>query len=184
MRHGWIFALLLLTGCQHLALPGAETDGLASSIWPLWERYRQCRTATDPDRLRPLHDELEGAMRTGIDPPGWIAALGIPVMRHPVRTAVDPLTLAADCTLRTAARFADLGDHDEARRLYRQFLLRYQSEDMAYYRTRARAELRHLDALLVVQEIVRDEKAEDARTEDFHTAGRRGDDRSQIVRSR
>jgi hypothetical protein len=151
MRHTLFLTLLLLSACQSPALTDSSKGNPASEAWSLWESYRQCRTTTEPDRLQSLIGQLEGATISGVDPPAWLAAVGIPVTRHPLRASVDPVALGADCTLRAASQFALNGQDDEARRLYRRVLTRYRTQEMEFYRAQAGDALRRLDAALLAR---------------------------------
>lgn len=102
-------------------------------IMLLWERYQQCLVTTDPAELVLIIDQLERVMLAGAEPPSWMRAWGDHVMSQPLRTAVDPQTLGAACTLRAAAVMAEAEQLTEARALYQRVRARYSSRDWAYY---------------------------------------------------
>ncbi|MDP3089310.1 MAG: hypothetical protein Q8N04_01425 [Nitrospira sp.] len=147
----WISCVLIMVlgGCQTLRGSDSWIRTQLPSVWPLWERYQQCRTATDPTQLQAVLDHLEQAMITGVTPPAWIAVFGVQVSRQPLRTSVDPEALAAACTVRAAMVSLGIGRDAEARALYQRVLARYGTQELAYYRDQAIEALRHLDAQLV-----------------------------------
>jgi len=147
----WISCVLiiLLGGCQTLRGSDSWIRTQPPSVWPLWERYQQCRTATDPIQLQAALDHLEQAIITGVTPPAWIAVLGVQVTRQPLRTSVDPEALAAACSVRAAMVSQAIGRDDEARALYQRVLARYSTQELTYYREQAIEALRLLDVQLV-----------------------------------
>lgn len=147
----WITVLLIMVlgGCQSLPGVASWSRIQAPSIWPLWERYQQCRTAADPAQLHRAIEHLEQGVTTGVTPPAWVAALGIQVTPQPLRTSVDPAALGAACTVRAAMLFQATGLVDEARALYHRVLARYDTQELVYYREQAIEALRQLDAQVV-----------------------------------
>jgi hypothetical protein len=113
---------------------------------PLWERYQQCLVTTDPTELVLIIDQLESVMPAGTAPPSWMKAWGQHVMSQPLRASVDPQTLSAACTLRTAAVMAEAGHLTEARALYQRVIERYAHGDRVYYVGQAKDALASLQA--------------------------------------
>lgn len=145
MRIAMCLLTIILTGCQGIPIFDRVDRDLPFSVWPLWEQYRRCVTATDPADLLATVERLERAMMAGAEPPAWIALLGEHVARQPLRTAVDPYALGAACTLRTAALMLDAQRLMEARLLYRRVLARYEAREFAYYREQAKEALARLE---------------------------------------
>jgi len=137
---------MILSGCQGIPTLDRGDGEARFSVWPLWEQYRQCLTATDPADLLSTVERLERAVLAGTEPPAWMALLGEHVARQPLRTAVDPDALRAACTLRTAAVMIEAQRLMEARSLYQRVLARYVASEFAYYREQARDALARLDA--------------------------------------
>lgn len=146
MRVAMCLLTMILSGCQGIPILDRVDGDPPFSVWPFWEQYRQCLTATDPADLLSTVERLERAMLAGTEPPAWIALLGEHVARQPLRTAVDPYALGAACTLRTAAVMIEAQRLTEARLLYQRVLIRYEGREFAYYREQAK------DALAGLQE--------------------------------
>lgn len=141
--------IMFLCGCQTLQGSDSRIRTQPSAVWLLWERYQQCRTATDPLQLQAVLDHLEQAMITGVTPPAWIAVFGVQVIRQPLRTSVDPQALVAACTVRAAMASQAIGRDGDARALYQRVLAKYGTQELSYYRGQAVEALRQLDAQLV-----------------------------------
>ena len=148
MRVAMCLLTVILSGCQGIPILDRVDGDPPFSIWPLWEQYRQCLTATDPTDLLSTVERLERAMLAGTEPPAWIALLGEHAARQPLRTAVDPYALGAACTLRTAGVMLDAQRLMEARLLYQRALARYEAREFAYYREQAKEALARLEAPL------------------------------------
>src|SRR5262245_52072772 len=146
MRVAICLFTMILSGCQGIPILERVDGDQRFSVWPLWEQYRQCLTATDPADLLSTVERLERAMLAGSDPPAWIALLGEHVARQPLRTAVDPSALGAACTLRTASVMIEAQRLTEARSLYQRVLVRYEARELAYYREQAKDGLARLEA--------------------------------------
>ena len=136
----WIVCLLtiLLSGCHGVLLLERPTAEAPPSIMPLWERYQQCLVTTDPTELVLIIDQFERVTPAGAEPPSWMRAWGDHVTNQPLRTAVDPQTLGAACTLRAAAVMAEAERLTEALALYQRVLARYSGRDRAYYVNQAK----------------------------------------------
>lgn len=146
MRVAMCLLTMILSGCQGIPILDRVEGDPPFSVWPLWEQYRQCLTATDPADLLSTVERLERTMLAGTEPPAWIALLGEHVARQPLRTAVDPYALGAACTLRTAAVMIEAQRLTEARSLYQRVLARYEAREFAYYREQAKDALARLQA--------------------------------------
>lgn len=108
---------------------------------PLWERYRQCLTSTDPTELFLIIEEFDHVGSEGTTPSFWMGAWGDSVKSQPIRTAVDPQALGAACTLRVAGLMVEAQHLTEGRALYRHVVTRYSSRDLTYYSKQAKEAL-------------------------------------------
>jgi hypothetical protein len=144
MRWTVCLLVILLSGCQGMALLERSTEEASSSIMPLWERYQQCLVTTDPTELALIIEKFELAAQAEVEPPAWMRVWGQHVMSQPLRTAIDPQALGAACTLRAAVVMAEAEQLMEAQSLYRRVLSRYSSRDLAYYADRAKEALADL----------------------------------------
>ncbi len=146
MRVAMCLLTIMQIGCQGILILDRVDRDPPFSVWPLWEQYRQCLTATDPADLLSTVERLEQAMLAGTEPPAWITLFGEHVARQPLRTAVDPDALGAACTLRTAGVMIEAQRLAEARSLYQRVLDRYVARELAYYREQAKNALARLEA--------------------------------------
>jgi hypothetical protein len=146
MSMRWTFCLIsiLFYGCQGVSVLEWPTEDALTFIMPLWDRYQQCLTSTNPEKLALVIDQFERVTHLDIEPPSWMRSWGEHVMGQPVRTAVDPQALGAACTLRVAALLVEGERLREARVLYQRILARYSGCDCVYYVEKARDALKSL----------------------------------------
>lgn len=126
---------------------------------PLWERYQQCLTATDPTELFLIIEQFDHVGLEGPTPPCWMKIRGDYVKSQPVRTAVDPQALGAACTLRVAGLMVEAQHLTEGRALYRHVVARYSSRDLAYYIDQAKEALAALETSALVVVVLRPSSA-------------------------
>lgn len=135
--------ILFLSGCEGLPL-FERGEGRAPSIMPLWSRYQECLTTSEPSALRQIVGQFDQVVLAGSEPPAWMKPWGSHVTRQPLRTTVDPQALGAACTLRTARVLAEQDHAAEARSLYERLLIRYPQPQLTYYHDQAREALASL----------------------------------------
>jgi len=150
----WIvcLVLLLVSGCQGLPRLDQWETAAPPSVMPLWERYRQCLDSKEPDTLLQLVEQFEQVMMEGPEPPTWMRSWNLPVVRQPLRTAVEPQALGAACTIHAALVMAERHRLPEAGALYERVISHYSRQDWAYYHEQAKnllASLPHLDPAIV-----------------------------------
>ncbi len=66
---------VVFSGCQGLPIEQMSVES-PLSIMPLWQRYQQCLTTTDPVEPTMLIEQLEDAMLIGPEPPSWMRGWG------------------------------------------------------------------------------------------------------------
>lgn len=140
---GLIYLIVLASGCQ--SVKPVEKAGLNdnNTFMSLWERYRHCKSETDPEATRADAQHLTEVALRPLPKTGEIPLPKIiqRMVAEPIpRLAVDPKAMAADCSLHTGEVALEAGRLDVADEMFRS-VLRYPESSYSYYVARARAGL-------------------------------------------
>jgi hypothetical protein len=144
----WRFALiagvsLALQGCQALSLPSGDRGMPEVRFDNLWWSYAECRLSQDAAESQALAANLsEAALGHAAEsraavPEGW----GRYVSPMPSRLSVDPMAMAAACTLHAGDVARRAGRPALASELYELVVRRFQEPACLFYVNEARAAL-------------------------------------------
>jgi hypothetical protein len=125
-------------------LDGTPGQAAPVNVMPAWERYRLCAVAQEPAILLELASQIAEPAPVRIEPPEWMKPWSAHVMRHPLRTSVDPSALELACLIHAALRMAEQQNHGEARALLLRVVARRSGEEFAYYVQQAKESLASL----------------------------------------
>ena len=145
----------LLTACQSLSLVTDQHEELAStSVMELWGTYKHCRSSVDPHALqadaRQLNVEAEQAMVVDPSPIPLPGILRQRVDTRPPRFSVDPLAMAASCSLYAGDAALKAGQNELAAEMFRLVLRNPPHTDYGYYLSQAREGLREAESTTLV----------------------------------
>ncbi len=131
----------MLVGCQTGHPLSLQQTGEPFTVMAFWAQYQACLGTSDLETARSLADQLRQIPVRGVEPPAWIKFFGVDVAAQPLRVAVNPQALGADCALRAArlAREANLFHDAHAR--YHDIIKQYADSEYVYYVDQARQAL-------------------------------------------